>query len=291
MQSSNTFNLVVIILNYFGYDDTVLCIKSVKNSLRATIFLVDNSADKTERQKLENTFLNQSEIRLIFPEENLGFAAGVNLALRRAIAEGYQHFLLLNNDTVLTPDAGNVFAKAFIDHPCSIISPTIIWGENLSKGNYYQKYLGLITTMPYLNSFGSLYYLTGCALAFDKKVIDAIGHLDETFFFFGEDIEYCYRATKNNIPLILLHDKLIQHEGSKSAKMASFFYEYHMIHSHYLLSLKIIDNSLNMLISFLGKFLTFSLRAFIRCFRHKSLIPFIALFAGAFSLKIRPQIK
>jgi len=254
------------------------------------VFLVDNTPNHSERKKIEDAFYNETDVTLIFPVENLGFAAGVNLALQEAVNAGFQHFLLLNNDAVLTSGAGDIFAKAFIENPGSIISPAIIWGENISKGYYYQKYLGLISVQPYFKGVGSIYYFTGCTLGFDKKVLDTIGYLDETFFFFGEDLEFCNRASKYNIPLILLNDKLVKHEGSKSAGVASFFYEYHLIRSHFLLGFKVIDNPFNILISLVCKFLILSLRALVRCIRYKSFIPIIALLAGAFPLKIRPQI-
>jgi len=284
-------HLAVIILNYFGFEYSVSCIESVKQSLKSTVFLVDNSANQSEKKNLENTFNNETDIKLIFPSENLGFAAGVNLALREAVAAGYQNFLLLNNDAVLLNDAGDLLAKSFKDHPGSLIAPSIICGENSNTGNYYQKYLGLISSTPYLNGLGSLYYFSGCTLGFDKNVLDKIGYLDETFFFYGEDIEFCYRAQKNNIPLILMEDSLVLHKGSKSAKITSFFYEFHMIRSHFLLCFKIVNNPVSIIISFVSKFLSLSLRALIRSIRHKSFIPIITLLTGAFPLKIRPQIK
>ena len=291
MRNSNKYNVAVIILNYFGFDDTYECIKSVKNSLPSTIFLVDNSANDFERNKLEGKFKNQVDIKLIFPQENLGFAAGVNLGLREAVKYGFHYFILINNDAVLVPESGEVFAKAFLKHPSSLISPVILWGENIRKGNYYQKYFGLISSQPYLRGFGSIFYFTGCALGFDKTVLEKIGHLDETFFFYGEDIEFCNRSHKHNIPLINLDYKLVEHKGSKSARLASFFYEYHMIRSHFLLAYKIFDNPFKIITSFSCKFLTLFLRSIFRGIRYKSFIPLIALFAGALPLKVRPSVK
>ena len=289
MQSSNTLNLAVIILNYFGFDDSVTCIKSVKDSLQSTIFLVDNSADANERAKLEDTFKIDPRIKLIFPEENLGFAVGVNLALRAAGVAGFQNFILLNNDAVLSSDAGDVFAKAFMDHPGSLLSPAIVSGENTNRGYYYQKYLGLISKEPYFNGIGSLYYFSGCAVGLDKEVLDMIGYLNESFFFYGEDVEFSYRAQKHNIKLILLPEKLVRHEGTKSSKIASLFYEYYLNHSHFLLTSRTIDNPLKRLLAYLSKSFVLSIRAVIRSFRYKSLIPLWAFLIGPLPIKIRPR--
>ena len=282
-------DLAVIILNYFGFDDTKSCIESVKKSFFPTIFLVDNSADESERARLENSFKNDPGIKLLFPNENLGFASGVNLGLREALKNGYQKFLLINNDAILTPGAGKILATAFEDFPGSIITPTIIWDEKINKGNYYHKYLGLISSKPYFHGLGSIYYFTGCTLAFDRNFIETVGLMDESFFFYGDDIEFCYRAQKHNIKLVLLPDKLVQHAGSKTARNASFFYEYYLNRSHFLLIKKTIGNRLQQLLAYAGKFFVLGGRAFLRTLRYQSLVPLWAFFMGPLSLKVRPQ--
>lgn len=288
MQTTQS-SYAIIILNFFGFEDSVSCIRSVRKSSKSVVFLVDNSANENEKEKLEQTFGNDPGIQLIFPQENLGFAAGVNLGLRQALKTGHRHFLLLNNDAVLPADAMDIFAKAFKKHPGSIISPAIMWGGRPNKGNYYQKYLGLKFQKPFLKELGSLYYFSGCALGFDKEVLDKIGFLDESFFFYGEDVEFSYRAQKNNIPLILLPELLVTHEGNKSSRAASLFYEYYLNHSHLLLTSKIIDNPIKKVIAYIGKSLFLCVRAIIRSFRYSSILPLWAFLLGPFSFNLRPR--
>ena len=123
----NEVGFAVIILNYFGFHDTCLCIKSVRENLGAQIFLVDNSATREEKGKLQGEFNNRSDINLLFPSENLGFAAGVNFGLKQAIENGYQHFLLLNNDALMLPTAGEIFHETITNNTGSLIAPSIIW--------------------------------------------------------------------------------------------------------------------------------------------------------------------
>ena len=281
--------IAVIILNYFGFQDTCACVNSVRENLDAQFFLVDNSADSEERERLQAEFSDGSEVALSFPSENLGFAAGVNLGLKQAIKKGYQYFLLLNNDAVLLPGSGKIFIETIINNPGSLIAPTIIWGGNINKGSYYNKYLGLISDTPYFNGYGSIYYFTGCALAFDKIFIDTVGFLNEDFFFYGEDVEYSYRAMKKNVSLILIPENLVRHEGSKSAKNASLFYEYHILHAHWLLIFNIIENPLKKLFAILGKLCVLSLRSILRCIKFMTLVPLVSLIKAPWHLRIRPQ--
>jgi N-acetylglucosaminyl-diphospho-decaprenol L-rhamnosyltransferase len=279
----------VIILNFFRHEDSYVCIESVLNALHATVYLVDNSADKFEKEAIENKFRNKNDIKLIFPKENLGFGAGVNLALKHAIDDGFHRFLLLNNDAVLIEGAGQVLDRVFDQYPGSLIAPGIKWGEDICFNNYYHKYLGLISKKTPNQKKGWLAYFTGCALAFDINTVDTLGYFDESFFMYGEDVEISHRAKKKGIPMVLLKEILVNHEGSQSTKMASLFYEYHTARAHYLLSFYFFNHPVKTLLSLLGKSITLTARACIRSLRYHNFNPLIALFLAPIPLRIRPR--
>jgi len=279
----------IIILNYFRHKDTYACIESVRKSLPATVFLVDNSSDKAERVFIEKMFKNKKDVHLIFPEQNLGFSAGVNLALKYAINHGFHRFLLLNNDAVLIEGAGQVLDRALDQYPGSLIAPGIKWGEDICFNHYYHKYLGLISKKIPNQKKGWRSYFTGCALAFDINTVDTLGYFDESFFMYGEDVEISHRAKKKGIPMVLLKEILVNHEGSQSTKMASLFYEYHTARAHYLLSFYFFNHPAKTLLSLLGKSITLTARACIRSLRYHNFNPLIALFLAPIPLRIRPR--
>ncbi len=277
----------VIILNFLRHKDSYTCIESVRNSLHATVFLVDNSADEMEKEIIENMFRDNNNIKLLFPEENLGFAAGVNLALKHAIDSGFNRFLLLNNDAVLLKGSGQVLDKAFNKYPGSLIAPTIKWGKDVCYKSYYHKYFGLIYKKQPAQKKGWLTYFTGCALAFDLTTIDTLGFFNESFFMYGEDVEISHRAQTKGIPMFLLKEVLVYHKGSLSAQMASFFYEYHIARSHYLLSFYLFNHPVKTLLSLLGKSITLTARACTRSLRYHNLNPLAALLLAPIPLRIR----
>jgi len=88
--------IAVIILSYFGFDESIKCIESVQQTLKSDIFLVDNSADSSEKYKIISAFQNEKNIHLYFSDENIGFAAGVNLAIGKALKKGFKLFILLS---------------------------------------------------------------------------------------------------------------------------------------------------------------------------------------------------
>jgi N-acetylglucosaminyl-diphospho-decaprenol L-rhamnosyltransferase len=286
----------VVILNFFGYQDTLRCIARVRRSLNAAFFIVDNSAENNEKTKLASPLSDQPHIRLIFPDENLGFAAGVNIALKKAVGAGFKRFLLLNNDAVLLENAGKILNKAFDTYPACLIAPAIKSNNYIYCESYYHKYLGLITQRhisekPRQRSekLGWVRYLSGCALAFDKDLLDKIGLLDESFFMYGEDVVFSHRARKSGVPIVLLEYNLVHHKGSHSAKMASFFYEYHMARAHFLLTFNLLSRPYQQVLSLFGKSATLTVRAWIRCFRYRTFAPLAALLLCSLPLRIRPR--
>jgi N-acetylglucosaminyl-diphospho-decaprenol L-rhamnosyltransferase len=283
-----TQNISVIILNYFSFGYTTKCIKSVQQSLMLDIYLVDNSADFNEKRKIMDAFQKEKTIHMYFPDENLGFAAGVNRGLKEAIKDGFNRFFLLNNDTILLDGLKEKLEKAFFKYPGALIAPTIKWGNSLNRGYYYHKYFGFIAKEKFMRSNSWIYYLSGCALAFDSEFLNKVGFFSEKFFMYGEDIELAYRAQIKNVPLILIPDELVIHEGSHSARMASFFYEYHITRCHYLLCSLLFRHLPNQIIAFLAKALTLTLRAFIRSLRYQSWSPLKALMLATLPLKVRP---
>ena len=283
--------IAVIILNYFDYNATVKCISSVNKVFATTIFLVDNSADRNERSKLKSIFQHDQNIHLLFPAENLGFAAGVNLAIGKALKKGFKLFLLLNNDAILLDGAQVRLMDAYERWPTALIAPTIRWNKQINKGYYYHKYLGFIIQNRRSKKNGWLFFLSGCALAFDKSFLKQVGYLNEKFFMYGEDVELSHRAREKRIPIILLEDELVHHSGSHSSKMASFFYEYHMLRSHYLLCFLLFKNPLKKVIAILGKTVILTIRSCFRSVKYRSLAPLTALLIAPLPLKIRPNRK
>ncbi|NDY42301.1 glycosyltransferase [Dissulfurirhabdus thermomarina] len=287
----NKSSTAVIILNYFGSEATFACVNSVKRSLEANIYLVDNSADLKEKEKLQDKYREDKGVILLSPPENLGFAAGVNLGLREALSDGFSRFLVLNNDAVLLDGAGPVLTDAFARHPGSLIAPAIAWGGEVCRGRYYHKYLGLITERPWWQGKGFLFYLTGCALAFDRDLLEKVGYFDESFFMYGEDLEYCFRAARENVPIILAKEVIVEHAGSAATRKGSFFYEYNMARAHWRLSFCLSDGFWDVFRALLGKSLVLSARALFRAIKYRSISPLAAFGLAPFPLPVRPRKK
>lgn len=283
-------NIAFIILNYFRSDLCKTCIESVFNELDAVIFLVDNSADTSEQQKIKKLFSEKNNIHLIFPKENLGFAGGVNIGLKQAIRKGYTSFFLLNNDALLKKGSGPFITKAINENPSALLSPEIEWNNRNCGYSYYHRFFGIITTnKPSLNRFGWLPYLTGCALILNAEILKKNGYLNKSFFMYGEDVEFCYRAIKNKIKVAIINKNLIIHQSGSSSMKTSFFYEYHINRAHFLLSIQTNQTNFSIISALILKTVFLSLRSVFRCIKFKKFTPATGFLLAPFNLNVRPN--
>ncbi len=277
----------VIVLNYFGLETTKKCIDSVFRELNATVFLVDNSSNAIEKQKLIESFQSNAKVKLLFPNENLGFAAGVNLALKEAVALDFEYFFLLNNDATLKEGSGSEFSSAVVSNPASLISSLILWSNNTVGKISYHKYLSLLSYSG--KHLDWIQYLSGCVQVFDKTLLQKTGYFNETFFMYGEDISFSYDVSVAGLPLVLLEKELVIHEGSSAAKKASFFYEYHVNRGHVLLVQSLSNNLIDKVVMYIARLFMLTLKGLLRSFRFKSFTPIAGSLLAWLPLKVRPK--
>jgi N-acetylglucosaminyl-diphospho-decaprenol L-rhamnosyltransferase len=269
-------NLCVIILNYFGHKDTIECVKGLLNQDIDKIVIVDNSADAEEEKGLQ-AFSSAHPVVEVFPTgKNLGFAGGVNFALKRVLPEGFDEFVVLNNDTLPVPDLMAKLLQGAKARSLDLASPliynypekTVLW----SKGNYYNKWTGLIVDKPLTSLPGNSFYLTGCCLYVRRGVFESLGLFDESFFIYGEDVEFCHRANQKGFCLGVVEDALIYHKTGASSLNNSFIYEYHMNLSHFILARKLARNGFSQTLAVCLKTIFLSIRALIRALRYRNLV-------------------
>ena len=93
----------IVVINWNGLADTRECLHSLQaiDYANARVFVVDNGSDNDEGGVLSKEFAGFAEV-LRLPE-NRGFTGGANAGIERALAEGLDYILLLNNDTIVDP--------------------------------------------------------------------------------------------------------------------------------------------------------------------------------------------
>lgn len=121
--------VVVSILNWNNATSTINCVRSLlasaTNAPGTRVTVVDNGSEANDWVALSRGLGNE-RVQLIRLEANLGFAAGHNVVIRKAIDDGYEYVWLLNNDTMI-PEGTLQALIQFMDrdHTCGAASPVI----------------------------------------------------------------------------------------------------------------------------------------------------------------------
>jgi GT2 family glycosyltransferase len=286
--------ICAIVLNYRNATKTAECLCSLTGQGIDTVIVVDNSADITSARQLSEALEavraagSDFAVRVLTPEENLGFAKGVNLALQHDAAAEMPHdtYLLLNNDAQATPSLIRLLASALASDPqLFLVAPAIISRSGERQcGSWYHRYLGLLTNRKTALSFP---YFTGCCLMFRGNLVESGKLFDEAFFMYGEDVELGWRLYREDKRTMCVEDAIVHHEGSSSSRKAGLFYEYYLAHTHLLLALRTWYSPLEIPLMMLGKLMALAARAIVRCARYRSLVPLATYMLAWFPLKIR----
>ena len=227
--------VVVVILNWNGAADTVACLESLSHqtSRDLHILVVDNGSedDSTDRVKGWSSDHNLA-VELIENGANLGFAAGSNVGIRRALAAGAEQVLLLNNDTVLAPDAIEILTRFLDQHPdyaavtgqIRYASRPVIWncgGDLTWFGSRRYLYGEQPVEKVPQTGWRRITFVTGCAALIRASVFREHGLLTERFFFGEEDYELSQRLRRAQLRIACCFDAVIHHKVGSSIDRAA----------------------------------------------------------------------
>jgi GT2 family glycosyltransferase len=156
-------------------------------------------------------------VATLTPAANAGFAGGNNLALRALQERGATYALLLNNDAELAPDAlSALVSRAESDARIAFVGARVVEAHGAPLDH------GRVTFGPYLVARPSSLaaaaadteWVSGCALLVRVAVLAPVGLLDEDFFLYGEDVEWCLRARRAGYRVVHEPAAVARHAGS-----------------------------------------------------------------------------
>jgi hypothetical protein len=244
----NDINVVVAIVTYKSATLTIDCLHSIDAERQATpgvkirAIVVDNaSGDAPAIAEAIEAKGWAPWVTLLEAPTNGGFAYGNNLAFQRAYDDGPPaYFHMLNPDSLIRkgaiaalvqfleahPDvgtAGSTFeVDQGIDWPYAFRFPSIL-GELVGGLQFGLVTRALepwvvikeMTSVPQPIDWGG-----GASMMIRKEVFDAIGGLDEQYFLYFEETDFCYRAKQAGFPTWYVPDSRVLHIGQQSTKAA-----------------------------------------------------------------------
>lgn len=224
--------LYVIILNWNSYEDTIMCLESLKKNdcQDYKVILIDNASTNESVIALKKYISNSScneKIFLVENSENAGFAKGCNIGIDIAKKnEDCEYIWLLNNDTVVEKESIVRLVSAMNFYSADIVTPRInyfnpsdiIWncGGKISRLGFRKYYFAnqIETSVPN-RTILPVTFVTNCASLFRKSFFDDY-RIDERFFFGEEDFSLSLYCKKYRKKIICVLESKIYHKVSVS---------------------------------------------------------------------------
>ncbi|MCF8056359.1 MAG: glycosyltransferase family 2 protein [Desulfocapsa sp.] len=188
------------------------------------IVVVDNGSTDTTPDTIETLF---PTVTLLRNTDNLGFAAGCNIGLRHVLAMGADYVLLLNNDTIPSLDLISRLVAAAGSLPdAGILTPIATYADAPQRwwptaGFCHRLTSDYVRLHPEQLLDGRplpVNYVFGTAMFLRRPVLEQVGLLDERYFMYYEDMDYCLRAARAGWELYVLPDIHISHHVEASTE-------------------------------------------------------------------------
>ena len=237
--------LSILIVNWNTKDLVVECVNSIlaavvrSQTLPFEVVVVDNNSQDGSAAALEGKFETNPKVHIIKAAENLGFAKGCNLAFKHCSGE---YILLLNPDSEVVSDSLEKLVDYLKNHPQAgavggkITSPggTIQqsvrkFPDPLSSFLMFTGFYRFLRPRWYLmddfdyNKEQAVDQVMGACLLTRRSIIEQIGFLDENFWLWYEEVDFCYRIRQAGYLIMYYPEAVFIHHGGRSFSQVSVF--------------------------------------------------------------------
>lgn len=224
---SNKPLVYIIVLTWNGKKDTLECLHSLKKVTydNFRILVVDNASSDGTKVETEKLF---PDTEYILNQTNLRFAGGNNVGIDYALDKGADYILLLNNDTTVAEN----FLDELVDtltrsSNIGVVGPKMYYHSGPNHiwyaGGKIEWWKGWISHIGVREIDNGQYdqkqetdFVSGCCILVKREVIEKIGKLDTAYYIYGEDVDWCIRASRAGFKIIYQPDAKIWHKLSVS---------------------------------------------------------------------------
>jgi len=240
-------DISVIILEYKSLEDLAPAIDSIKSGLASfnhEIIISSNSC--YEDEKKEALKLSFPDIIWLFNKDNKGFAYGMNQGLKKARGK---YMITMNSDVKILSGFQDMFHCINTDDLIGIVGPQIINNDGIIQDSFRTflnpwSFLRRQLRRVFNRSDGlekklkpdqtqQIDWLSGAFLMTRKESYIKTGGMDENYFMYAEDMDWCYRTKLEGYKIIYFPGMQICYEGSRKARKLSI-YTWVFIRSHFV---------------------------------------------------------
>lgn len=244
--TSQPLNLLIVILNYRTPQLTIDCLSSLVDEMAALptarVIVTDNDSGDGSVEKIEAAIKVNSWghwVSMMPLPKNGGFAYGNNAAIRPYIENKTlpPYVLLLNPDTIVRPKAMQALLEFMATHPevglagsrledpdgtpqCSAFRFHTLWSEidTGTRLGIISKFLARwIVAPPVSEQPCQTDWVAGASLIVRREVIEAIGLMDEEYFMYYEEMDYCLQAQRAGWPCWYVPESRVVHLVGQSS--------------------------------------------------------------------------
>jgi len=227
-------DLSIIIVSWNTLDLLDACLASImahSPRRRFEVIVVDNASTDGSANMVRRRY---PDARLIENEKNVGFARANNQGIRQAVG---RYLLLLNPDTEVRPDALETLIRFLEQHnEAGAAGARILNPDGTLQYSCYP-------APTLLNEWLHLFHLDrerregmdawdvteprevdvllGACIMVRREALDEIGFLDERFFMYSEEVDFCYRLQKAGWSLYWVPQAEVVHHGGQSTRQVA----------------------------------------------------------------------
>ena len=214
--------LVPVVLNFRRPEDTAQCLATLFASRYtcSKVFVLNYPA----ADPADGLGDFGPAVDVVPIEENLGYAGNNNIGIELACEAGADWILLLNEDTILDPEClSRLLELGESDERIGIVGPLVY---HFDEPNVIQSAGGLLDKNWESRHIGvnevdrgqfdrpmRVDWISGCAIMVRREVVEQVGGLDERFFMYWEEIEWCIRAKKAGWKIMSVPGARLWHKG------------------------------------------------------------------------------
>ncbi len=240
-------SVAIIILNWNNPDDTLACLRSVMAldypAACRNVIVVDNGSTDDSVVRIRRM---HPDILLIATNANLGYAGGNNVGVRHALEQGAEFLCILNNDVVVEPGALELMLAAIQARPdVGIVTPLVaerthdgdrVWALGAAVDHSTAAVTRLRAgeaaaawreAAPYEVEVAS-----GAAMLIHRRVFEQVGLLDEAFFLYYEEVDWCLAVRRAGFRILATPAAVVWHKVSASLNRHSPVIDYYMTRNH-----------------------------------------------------------
>lgn len=238
--------LSVVIVEYHSISEIMQCVASFKTHIKMPYEVIVSSNSCYDKQQKEEINQTDNHVRWLFNEHNGGFAYAMNEGLKVALGK---YLVIMNSDCTFNSDIDNMIAFMEEHHEVGAIAPQMkdpdgniqdtarpyvtvpryIWRQ--VKRIVGHKTSILNTDMNY-NQIQTVDWLIGAFILVSRKAYQATNGLDESYFMYAEDLDWCTRIRQKGWEIVYYPKATITYKGTRRArsnsKYAKIFIQSHI---------------------------------------------------------------